>query len=110
MSKDKFTGNVEELRKIIAENIWFGSKEEAFEFLEAIENNHIEEIDKLKREIVGLEEEVTDLKNQTIDGDAFVEVDIGVGRFVYMDQYMNLLFQDKLEQFIEDFKNGCKRV
>jgi hypothetical protein len=109
--EDKFTSNAEELRKIIKENIWFGSKDEAFEFLDAVIENHKQvtefpatELQKLKEENSELEERIEFLEMCTIDPDNYTTEILPFGEFEYKHKGLNLAFLNKLEEFIKQFK------
>lgn len=109
-TKESFDENVGFLRKIIQENVWFGPKDEAFEFLDAIaegyEGGNSEGIKTLKVEIERLEEENQELHNSSnnIDPEHFTEEILPFGSFVYKHHELNLAFSIKLEKFIEENK------
>lgn len=109
--EDKFTSNAEELRKIIQENIWFGKKDEAFEFLDAVIENHKQateypaaDIEILKTEKSELEERIEFLEMCTIDPDDYTTEILQFGEFEYKHKGLNLAFINKLEDFIDSFK------
>lgn len=107
MAEDKFMGNAEELEKIIKENIWFGPKDEALEFLEAMVDNYDDKATELDRTIESIEDD----KNEELveDGEDILKLiasDYGLGVLHYSNENINLDFQIQLEQFIQNFKNN----
>lgn len=108
--ESKFDTNAAELRKIIDENDWPSpdKKDEALEFLEAIVNNHKDEIAELAEDIKDLEDEASDYEDKDFDPDDFTYADYGLGTLIYQDQQLNLKFQYEFEEFIEEFKKMNK--
>lgn len=112
-TKESFNENIEFLRKIIKENIWFGSKDEAYEFLDAIAKGHedsneekFDELSLLKSKIEELEEENTQLHNMSnnMDPEHFTEEIFPFGSFIYRHHELNLAFEQRLEQFLQNEK------
>ncbi len=105
---NKFTSNTDELRKIIKENIFFGAgnQEVALEFLDAIIENHREEVQELKDNMVTVEEKEFYGEDWDYDPDEFYEADYGLGTFIYSKRELNLRFLQAFENFIEEFKNN----
>lgn len=103
---DKFTSNSDELRKIINENIWFGSENRdiALEFLDAIIQNHQDEINNIKSNIVQVVQEDPEEDIEYYNPEDYTEADYGLGKLIYCDINMNLRFQYAFENFIQKFK------
>lgn len=90
--------NMEYLKELIEGN------DEALEFLEAIENEHTDEVDDLKSQIKDKDKEISDLKSdledakEEADMSYFEVIDCGIGTIEYSTDNL------KLQSIMEDFK------
>lgn len=99
--------NIEELRKILNEDNF--KKDEAIEFLEAIEidvDGLIDELDDANTEITSLESKIDDLKEEVneLEGtDTNSEIECGIGTIEY-NEPDNLLLQDVMDNLSSAIK------
>ena len=110
IEKDSFKENATILRKIINENIFFGSdaKEQALEFLEAMIKDHEQDVLTLVFKAVSLEEDLNSQEEEEPDEvyeESFIRLDYGLGVLKF-DCEVNLKFLEALEIFVENFKTG----
>jgi len=105
-TKNSFDENLTFLRKIIKENLWFGSKEEAFEFLEAIGNDKDNIVNELNEKINYLEEQLKYSPEENDILNDLVSFNYGRGEFQYLETDLNLHFKEKLEEFLENYKQN----
>lgn len=98
--------NMDYLKEFIEGN------EEALEFLEAIENEHTDEVDDLKTQLEDKDEEISDLKSdledakEEADRSYFEVIDCGIGTIEYSTD--NLKLQSIMEDFKEKLEHKAK--